>query len=78
MNPMNNAVWAVKHRPDLQSVVGQPDIIREMEQVVNENFSAVMQHYLFYSPEPGTGKTSVALAMANELGWQIHVFNAGG
>tara|TARA_R110000824_G_scaffold32561_1_gene105037 strand:+ start:8481 stop:9413 length:933 start_codon:yes stop_codon:yes gene_type:complete len=73
---MNNAVWAVKHRPDLQSVVGQPDIIREMEQVVNENFSAVMQHYLFYSPEPGTGKTSVALAMANELGWQIHVFNA--
>ena len=63
---MNNAVWAVKHRPDLQWVVGQPAIVQEMEQIVDEN--APMQHYLFYSPEPGTGKTSVALALANELG----------
>jgi DNA polymerase III delta prime subunit len=35
-----------------------------------------MQHYLFYSPEAGTGKTSVAHALAKELGWQIVVFNA--
>ena len=70
----NNAVWAVKHRPGLQWVVGQPTIVQEMEQIVDGN--APMQHYLFYSPEPGTGKTSVALALANELGWQIHVFNA--
>ena len=35
-----------------------------------------MQHYLFHSPEPCSGKTTVGRVMANELGYQLHEFNA--
>jgi len=68
-------VWASKHRPkSLKDVVGQDELVAEMMAIVVGD--APMQHYLFYSPEPGTGKTSVAHALANDLGWPIMVFNA--
>jgi DNA polymerase III delta prime subunit len=35
-----------------------------------------MQHYIFYSPQPGTGKTTLAHILANQLGYQIHKYNA--
>ena len=35
-----------------------------------------MQHFLFHSPEPGTGKTTLAYIMADALGYQLHKFNA--
>jgi len=35
-----------------------------------------MQHYIFFSPMAGTGKTSMAIALAKDLGWQIVTFNA--
>jgi len=68
-------VWATDFRPThLSGVVGQDSIVSELMQVVLGEMP--MQHYIFYSPEAGTGKTSVAHALANELGWQIVVFNA--
>ena len=68
-------VWATEFRPStLGGIVGQDAIVGELMQVVVGEMP--MQHYIFYSPEAGTGKTSVAHALANELGWQLVVFNA--
>lgn len=68
-------VWATDFRPaHLSGIVGQDAIVAELTQVVVGEMP--IQHYIFYSPEAGTGKTSVAHALANELGWQIVVFNA--
>jgi len=68
-------VWATEFRPkSLGGIVGQDAIVAELMQIVVGEMP--MQHYIFYSPEAGTGKTSVAHALANELGWQIVVFNA--
>ena len=69
------SIWATKHRPKkLNEVIGQDEIVNELKVIVSGK--APMQHYLFHSPEAGTGKTSVANAMAKELGWQLVVFNA--
>lgn len=60
-------IWAEKYRPSIDEIVGQDDIL--------ESISS-LQHFIFYSQKAGTGKTSLAHAMANSLGWPIHVFNA--
>ena len=68
-------VWANDFRPStLGGIVGQDAIVSELMQVVLREMP--MQHYIFYSPEAGTGKTSVAHALAYDLGWQLVVFNA--
>ena len=60
-------IWAEKYRPSLDEIVGQDSIL--------ESISS-LQHFIFYSQKAGTGKTSLAHAMAKSLGWPIHVFNA--
>lgn len=70
-----NGVWATKHRPvSLTGIVGQDTLVAELMAIMFDG--APMQHYLFYSPEAGTGKTSVAHALAKDLGYQLIVFNA--
>lgn len=67
------SVWFSKHRPDeWGDFVGQ-DIVREELSHLNPDN---MQHYLFYSPEAGTGKTTAAHLLAKQLGFQLHIFNA--
>lgn len=68
-------VWATKHRPStLDEFVGQEHMIGEFERIASG--SSGMQHYIFYSPEAGTGKTSLAHILANQLGYTIHMYNA--
>jgi len=68
-------VWATHHRPtSLTGIVGQDQIVAELHQVVVGEMP--MQHYIFFSPMAGTGKTSMAMALAKDLGWQIVTFNA--
>ena len=70
-----NGVWATKYRPNsLTGIVGQDTLVAELMAIVTDD--APMQHYLFYSPEAGTGKTSVAHALAKDLDYQLIVFNA--
>jgi len=70
------SIWSEKHRPQtLDELVGQPDsFIAEMRAILEGD--APMQHFLFCSPEPGTGKTTMARIIADTLGWQLHQFNA--
>ena len=68
-------VWATKHRPStLDEFVGQEHMIGEFGRIVAG--TSGMQHYIFYSPEAGTGKTSLAHILANQLGYAIHMYNA--
>jgi DNA polymerase III delta prime subunit len=68
-------VWATHHRPtSLTGIVGQDQLVAELHQVVVGEMP--MQHYIFFSPMAGTGKTSMAIALAKDLGWQIVTFNA--
>ena len=67
-------VWAVKHRPNtIDEFVGQHHLVDEFKAIIK---GAPMQHYIFYSPEAGTGKTSLAYILAEQLGYQIHKYNA--
>ncbi len=61
-------VWALKHRPSIDDIVGQDDIINAI--------GNGMQHMVFYSPQAGTGKTSLAHALAKRHGSTLHIFNA--
>ena len=68
-------VWAVKHRPsNLDEFQGQEHLVDEMRAIMHDG--APMQHFLFHSKEPGTGKTTMAEMLAKTLGWAIHKYNA--
>ena len=71
--------WAEKYRPDkLDDIVGQSNVHSRL--YADSDAGKVNRlcglHWLFYSPEPGTGKTSTAMVLAKEAGWPIHIFNA--
>ena len=62
-------LWANKYRPaTFDECVGT---IGERRHLLNE-----MQHLLLHSRGAGTGKTTLAYVLANELNYPIHVFNA--
>ncbi len=70
-----SAVWFAKHRPTkFAHMVGQPTIVAEMYGIIS--YESPMNHFLFHSPEPGTGKTTAAHILARELGYELHIFNA--
>tara|TARA_R110002020_G_scaffold23154_1_gene77406 strand:- start:1076 stop:1984 length:909 start_codon:yes stop_codon:yes gene_type:complete len=67
-------LWVEKYRPSILSeIIGQDNILAEFKEICK---GAPMQHFLFHSPEAGTGKTSLARVLAKELGYEIHQFNA--
>lgn len=68
-------VWWEKYRPTtLDEFVGQQHLIDEFAPILNGD--APLQNYIFYSKEPGTGKTTLAHIIAKMLGYQIHQYNA--
>tara|TARA_R100000995_G_scaffold84259_1_gene62394 strand:- start:679 stop:1572 length:894 start_codon:yes stop_codon:yes gene_type:complete len=62
-------VWALKHRPNLHEIIGQDHIF---DNAMDSN----KQHYILYSSGAGTGKTSLAHALAEEWGYVLHEYNA--
>lgn len=72
---MKKEIWWEKHRPrTIDAFQGQEDIVEEISLILEGK--APMQHFLFSSVEPGTGKTTLAHIMADTMGWQLHKFNA--
>ncbi|MEM3426114.1 MAG: AAA family ATPase [Thermofilum sp.] len=66
-------MWTEKYRPkNLDEVVGQEHVVNKLKSLLNSNLKT---HMLFVG-SPGVGKTSTAHAFANELGAELHEFNA--
>ena len=72
---MASPVWFEKYRPkDFSEIVGQGLITQEMRNIANGK--SPMNHFLFHSVEAGTGKTTVAYALAHQMDYALHIFNA--
>ena len=68
-------VWATKYRPsDMEGFVGQKHMVALMNSIIDGK--APMQHFLFHSREPGTGKTTMAHILGENLGYRLLKFNA--
>ena len=62
-NP-KNSMWIIKYRPKkVSEMVG--DFKEKILKYLSDQNS--IPHFLLYSRSPGTGKTSLALAIINEL-----------
>ena len=72
MNP-TDSMWSEKHRPRKIS-----DMVGDFKEKVLEHLKNPMSvpHFLFYSKAPGTGKTTLAKAIINELGCDAIIINS--
>jgi DNA polymerase III delta prime subunit len=65
--------WTTKYQPSrIADCVLPPDLRDRLEGIVRQGRSP---HLLFVGP-PGVGKTTVALALCNDLGWRVWFKNA--
>lgn len=70
--------WTELYRPkSLKDVVGNPKAIKDLKEwaIAWENGVPPKRVAVFIGP-PGVGKTSAALALANEMGWGVVEMNA--
>jgi len=66
-----------KYRPHTwEDVLGQPEIINAIRSNIERQSDWGLPHYLFVSPTPGTGKTTVARLIADMTKTPFFEFNA--
>lgn len=66
--------WELKYRPDnLDEIIIPADIRSRLLKTIQESKGKIPS-FLFYSPQPGTGKTTTALALCNEIGCKKPLF----
>ncbi len=72
------AEWTEKYRPKkLDDVIGNPAAKENMRKWAKVwNTGMPKKRALVLMGEPGVGKTTAALALANEMGWQVVEMNA--
>jgi len=68
-NAYAGVLWTEKYRPVFDSIIGQNEIVAKFEDTFVGN-------HIFYSRNAGTGKTSLAYALAEKFDSQLYVFNA--
>lgn len=62
----------------LEDIIGQKAVKEKLGIIIKaaENRDSTIPHILFYGPS-GTGKSTLSLAVANEIGSKLHSLNAG-
>lgn len=75
---MRSINWTEKYRPQtLDSVVGHPTVIEELRAwALSWEADIPKNRAIILHGGPGTGKTTSAFALANEMGWEIVELNA--
>src|SRR3979490_2746338 len=70
--------WGEKYRPkDLNDVVGNPTAVSELRKwAASWQRGRPEKKAVVLQGPPGIGKTSAALALANEMGWSVVEMNA--
>jgi len=70
---LKDLVWVEKYRPrNVKDVIGlHSDKLKKYLQNISE-----LPHFLLYSRSPGTGKTSTALSIINDLGCDSLILNS--
>ena len=67
-------IWNEKYRPNnFDDFIGQEAIVDEIEAACKAD---LVGNYIFYSPQAGTGKTTLARIVGRVMGWAVHTFNA--
>jgi DNA polymerase III delta prime subunit len=70
---INGKRWTTKYRPSrIADCVLPPDLRNRLQCIIERKHSP---HLLLIGP-PGVGKTTVSLALGNELGWFVWLRNA--
>src|SRR3989442_15141226 len=72
------STWAEDYRPkSLRDVVGNPTAVAELEKwALSWQKGLPDKRAVILAGPPGTGKTSAALALANDMGWAVVEMNA--
>ena len=64
-----NETWVNKYRPAFDSIIGQDEIVSKFQ-------TTFVGNHIFYSTGAGTGKTSLAYALAEKYDSELYIFNA--
>ena len=72
-----HVLWVEKYRPKtIRDVVADKKVIEKVTTWAKNWEKGVLQKPLLFAGPPGTGKTSLALAIANTFGWEVVELNA--
>ena len=69
--------WAEKYRPQsLSDIIGNTKVINDLKTWAGSWGEKMVKKGVILSGPPGCGKTSAAIALANDMGWEVIELNA--